>query len=179
MRTTSRAGVTLAAFVAASALVLSACSSGEEAVVLEPTPTATATVEDIVVEEPLDAAGLACSAFYELDALAVGYSAGMVEAGEMTEAQVKREYRRLTTEIVDQGQIAVAEGTLDPKVVANAQRLQKRANAWKKKDTLADIPRKQQRLMQTQMNRIEKNCTRAGFPLPDVNADLRTDIAIE
>lgn len=177
MRTTSRAGVTLAVFAAASALVLSACSSGEEQVAVEPTPSVTETIEDIVVEEPLDAAGLACAAFYELDALTVRYAGGMVAAGEMTEAQVKKEYRRLATEVVDQGQIAVEEGTLDTKAVANAKRLQKTAKGWKKKDTLAKTPKKKQRLMQTQMNRIEKSCTRAGFPLPEVNIDLRTDVA--
>jgi hypothetical protein len=176
-RTTSRRAMTIIAMAAASAMVLSACSSGDDESTSEATPTVSETVEEIIVDEPLDAAGLACAAYYDLDALTLRYAEGMVAAGEMTEAQVKREFRRLTTEMVDQGEIAVAEGEVDTKVVANAKRLQKRANAWKKKDTLGSLSRKEQRLVQTQMNRIEKNCVRAGFPLPEANIILRTDVA--
>jgi len=176
-QTTSRTGMTLIAMAAASALVLTACSSGEDEAAVDATPTVSETAEEILIEEPLDAAGLACAAFYDLDALTLRYAEGMVAAGEMTEAQVKREFRRLTTEMVDQGEIAVAEGELNAKVVANSKRLQKRANGWKKKDTLGSLPRKDQRLVQAQMNRIEKNCVRAGFPLPEDNLVLRTDVA--
>lgn len=176
-RTTSRSGLMLAALILSSALVLSACSSGDEVAVPDPTPTVTETVEELIIEEPLDAAGLSCAAFYELDTLMLSYAEGMVAAGEMTEAQAKREFRRLTNEVVDQGEIAVAEGTLDTKIVANAKRLQKRADAWKKRNTIGALTNKESRLVQTQMNRIEKNCVRGGFPLPDVNLELRTDVA--
>jgi hypothetical protein len=176
-RATSRSGLAFAAVVAASALVLSACSSGEDEVPADATPTVAETVEEILVNEPLDAAGLSCAAFYELDALTLRYAEGMVAAGEMTETQAKREFRRLASEMLAQGEIAVAEGTLDTKVVANAKRLDKRATSWKKKDTLGKLNRKERRQVQQQMNRIEKNCVRAGFPLPDENLELRTDVA--
>jgi hypothetical protein len=169
------------AIIAASAagvLLLGACGSGDETA-MEPDVTATTATETIeeVIEEPLDAAGLACASFFELDVLMLRYSDGMVEAGEMTEAQVKREYRRLVGEVIAQGEIAVAEGGIEPKVVTNAKRLETAAGKMKKKDTFANMPRKQRNLMNTRLTRIERTCARAGYPLPDENALLRADSA--
>jgi hypothetical protein len=166
------------AVIAAGALVLSACGSSDETV-SETTPEVviTETTEEAVIDEPLDAAGLACASFFEIDVLMSRYGAGMVQAGEMTEAQVKREYRRLIAEVVAQGEIAVAEGEIDPKIVNNAKRMQNAADKMKKKDTFANMPRKQRKAMETRMTRVERSCARAGYPLPDENALLRADAA--
>jgi hypothetical protein len=166
------------AFIAAGALVLSACGSSDEtATETAPEVVVTETTEEIAIDEPLDAAALACGSFFEIDVLMSRYGAGMVEAGEMTEAQVKREYRRLIADVVAQGEIAVAEGEIDPKIVNNAKRLQKAADKMKKKDTFANMPRKQRKAMETRMTRVERSCARAGYALPDENALLRADAA--
>lgn len=166
------------AIVLAGALALSACGSSDEVATETTAETVvTQTTEEIVVDEPLDAAGQACATFFELDVLMVRYSGGMVAAGEMTEAQVKREYRRLVGDLVAQGEIAVAEGEIDPKIVNNAKRLQKAAGNMKKKNTFANMPRKQRKAMETRMTRVERSCARAGYALPDENALLRADTA--
>ena len=79
--------------------------------------------------------------------------------------------------MVAQGEIAVAEGEIDPKIVNNAKRLQKAADKMKKKDTFANMPRKQRKAMETRMTRVERSCARAGYALPDENALLRADAA--
>lgn len=168
----------IVAFVAAGALVLSACGSSEEEATETPAEVVvTETTEEVLIEEPVDAAGLACATFFELDVLMSRYGNGMVNAGEMTEAQVKREYRRLIGDVVAQGEIAVAEGELDAKIVNNAKRLQKSADKMKKKDTFGKLSRKQRKAMETRMTRVERSCARAGYVLPDENALLRADSA--
>ncbi len=179
MQVLSRTSVSAIAFLAAGALVLSACGSGDEAAVeeLPPDVVATETTEEVVVAEPLDAAGLACASFFELDLLMAQYAGGMVAAGDMTEAQVKREYRRIIGDVVSQGEIAVAEGEIEPKIVNNAKRLQNAAGKMKKKNTFGNMTRPQRNAMNLRMTRIERSCARAGYPLPDENVLLRADVA--
>lgn len=179
MHARTSTGITAVALLAAGALVLSACGSGDEAAV-EETPidvVATETSEEVIIEEPLDAAGLACASFFELDLLMAQYDAGMVSAGDMNEAQVKREYRRIIGDVVAQGEIAAAEGEIEPKIVNNAKRLQNAAGKMKKKNTFGNMTRKQRKAMNTRMTRIERTCARAGYPLPDENVLLRADVA--
>ncbi len=179
MNAVARSSSSVIAVLAAGALVLSACGSGDEAAVEETAveTVVTETTEEAVVVEPLDAAGLACASFFELDLLMSEYGAGMVTAGDMTEAQVKREYRRIVGEVVTQGEIAVAEGEIEPRIVNNAKRLQNAAGRMKKKDTFDNMSRAQRKAMNTRMTRIERTCARAGYPLPDENVMLRADVA--
>lgn len=179
MQALSRTSVSAVAVLAAGALILSACGSGDEAVVEETTPdvVVTETTEEAVVAEPLNAAGMACASFFELDLLMAQYDGGMVAAGDMNEAQVKREYRRIIEDVVAQGEIAVAEGEIEPKIVNNAKRLQNAAGKMKKKNTFGNMTRQQRKAMNTRMTRIERTCERAGYPLPDENVLIRADIA--
>lgn len=179
MKAVLRTRSSVIALFATGALVLSACGSGDEVAVDESAveTVVTETTEEAVVPEPLDAAGLACANFFELELLMSQYGAGMVAAGDMTEAQVKREYRRLIGEVVAQGEIAVAEGEIEPRIVNNAKRLQNSAGKMKKKNTFGNMPRAQRKAMNTRMTRVERTCARAGYPLPDENVMLRADVA--
>jgi hypothetical protein len=179
MKAVSRTSSSVIALFAAGALVLSACGSGDENAVDENAveTVVSETTEEAIAAEPLDAAGLACANFFELDLLMSQYGAGMVAAGDMTEAQVKREYRRIIGEVVAQGEIAVAEGEIEPRIVNNAKRLQNAAGKMKKKNTFSNMPRAQRNAMNTRMTRIERTCARAGYPLPDENVMLRADVA--
>jgi hypothetical protein len=179
-RTTSRFGLPLVTGVAVTALILTGCSSDEaaEPVVDVTETTATAAPEEIVVEEPPTAAEFACASYFELDLLSSAYAGGLVASGDLTEAGVKREYKRILGDMVSQGELAVAEGEIEPKFVANSKRLQKSLNGMKKKDTVGNQTKKQRNLMQKQMTRIERTCARAGFPLPEENVIARADLAV-
>lgn len=179
-RTTSRFGLPIVVGIATSALILTGCSSDEaaEPVVEVTEPAVTETVEEIVIEEPPTTAEAACASYFELDLLSTAYADGLVASGDMTEARVKREYKRILGDMITQGELAVAEGEIEPKFVTNAQRLQKSVDGMKKRDTIGNQSKKQRTLMQKQMTRIERTCNRAGFPLPEENVIARADLAV-
>jgi PBP1b-binding outer membrane lipoprotein LpoB len=179
-RTTSRFGLPIAACLAASALVLTGCSSDEAAEpVVDVTETApTEIVEEIVAADPPTAAETACASFFELDLLSSAYAGGLVASGDMTEARVKREYKRILDDMITQAELAVAEGEIEPKIVVNAKRMQKTMNGMKKRNTIGNQTKKQRDVMQKQMTRIERTCNRAGFPLPEENVIARADLAV-
>lgn len=176
--TGTRYGMRFAALAAAAGLLLASCSSEPEAT---PTPSpsllessAAALPSEQPTVAPIDAAGLACAAYFELDLLNSSYSGGAVADGDMTEEQVKADFKRLLKELVTQAKVAVSDGVADPKLSANAVRMRKTVNKLKKAESLADLSKKQQLRFAKSSLRVQKACDRAGYPLPDDNITART-----
>jgi len=96
-----------------------------------------------------------------------------VADGDMTEAQVRADFTRLLRIMVAQGKIAVEDGTVDQKLVANATRMRKAVKGLSKSQALSDLSKKQQAKFTLQSSRVQKACERAGFPLPDDNNTAR------
>ncbi len=185
MTTGARTGIRIVMLGAAIALLLTACTSepasdlsasASESVLLGPTDATALPTSG--ASEPTDAAGEACAAYFQLDLLNSTYAGGAVADGDMTEAQVRVDFRRLLKIMVAQGEVAVADGTADQKLVANAQRMRKAVNGLAKSQALSDLTTKQQAKFATQSSRVEKACARAGFPLPDDNITARTAAGI-
>ena len=181
--TRSRTGVRLAASVAVVAMLLASCSSStEETASPSATPVATSAAPVPSASEetaaPLDAAGLACAAYYELDLLNSAYAGGAVANGNMTEQQVRDDFASLLKEMVAQAKAAEATGVSDPKLLVNAKRMKKMVKSLAKDAPLTDLSKKQQAKFAKQSLRVQKACTRAGYPLPDDNATARSAAGI-
>jgi len=183
--TAARTGARLAAAAVAVALLASACSSdsGSDAsssAAASETPEASVDASSSAsgTAEPAGAAAQACAAYFELDLLNSTYVGGAVADGDMTEVQVRTDFRRFLRAMVAKGTIAESEGDLDARFVANATRMKNTVKRLPAGQALSDLSRKQQRSFAVQSSRVEKSCARAGFPLPDDNVTARTAASI-
>lgn len=183
--TTSRA-IAVAAVAALSVTALASCSSDEPAA--EPSEsTSEIVIEDTLpsdtetmVEETIATGAVAgaCAAYFEIDLLNSAYAGGAVKDGDMTEAQVKNEMKALITELNDQAQLAVDDGSGDAKLANNAKRMNKIVKGLKKKQDLKDLSKAKQQNFAKASLRIQRACDRAGVPLPAENVTARTAAGI-
>ncbi len=184
MTSAVRTGLRIAVLGTAAVLMMTACTS-------EPSSDLTSSSSAPAVEssdpavaesagaiEPVDAAGEACAAYFQLDLLNSNYAGGAVADGDMTEAQVRADFSRLLKIMVVKGKIAVRDSTADAKLVNNAVRMRKAVNGLSKNQALSDMNKKQQMKFATQSSRVQKACDRAGFPLPEDNITARTAAGI-
>ncbi|MDI1289694.1 MAG: hypothetical protein PSX37_07080 [bacterium] len=185
MTARTRTGLRIAALGAAAALLLAACtseptsdlsSSASDSSLVAPSDEATSAASGAT--EPTDAAGEACAAYFQLDLLNSTYAGGAVADGDMTEAQVRADFTRLLKIMVAQGKIAVEDGSVNQKLVANATRMRKAVRGLAKNQALSDLTKKQQNKFTLQSSRVQKACASAGFPLPEDNNVARTAAGI-
>ncbi|MBK9740287.1 MAG: hypothetical protein IPO93_12405 [Actinobacteria bacterium] len=184
MKTTgAHTGIRIAALGAAAALLLASCSSSDEpaasasaslSLPAVASSSAAAVPSTSAVAVPTGAAAVACNAYFELDVLNSQYAGGAVANGNITEAQVRADFQRLLKEMVAQGKVAVADGTLDQKMVTNAKRMKKMIKSLKDAEALSDLSKAQQAKFAKQSLRVQKACDAAGFPLPADNVTART-----
>ena len=176
----TRTGLRIAALGAAAALLLAACtseptsdlsSSASDSAVSAPTDEASSAASGAT--EPTNAAGEACSAYFQLDLLNSTYVGGAVADGDMTEAQVRADFMRLLRIMVSQGKIAVEDGSVNAKLVANATKMRKAVKGLSKSQALSDLTKKQQDKFALQSSRVQRACDAAGFPLPEDNNTAR------
>lgn len=191
--TGARSGFRLAALSGAAAMLLAACSSSSStdasasasagasalgstgAASVSPSGAASGAAASV---SPTSSAGQACAAYFQLDVLNSQYAGGAVKNGNMTEQQVKADFKRLLNDMVTNAKLAVADGTADQKLLKNATRMQKEIKSLKKKQALADLPKAQQAKFATQSLRVQRACDRAGFPLPTENVTARTSAGL-
>ncbi len=176
----TRPGIALAALAAASAMLLASCSSDPEptasasASAVLPSASATADPSASATAVPSGAAVAACAAYFDLDLLNSQYAGGAVENGNLTEAQVREQFQADLKELTAQAKAAVADGSADAKLVANAKRMKKIVKTLNKQEALSDLSKKQQTRFAKSSLRVQKACDRAGFPLPADNITART-----
>jgi hypothetical protein len=184
MTTGVRSALRVALVSGALLLLVTACTSepSSDLASSSDAPVAETTAQSLPgssgATEPVDAAGEACAAYFQLDLLNSTYAGGAVADGDMTEAQVRADFTRLLRIIVVNGRTAVAEGAADAKLVANSVRMRKAVKGLSKNQALSDLSRKQQVKFATQSSRVQKACNRAGFPLPEDNITARTAAGI-
>lgn len=180
-----RAVTCMAACTASLALLVSGCtaepssdlSSSASSSAAAGSTEAAASAETGATE-PTNAASEACAAYFQLDLLNSTYAGGAVADGDMTETQVRNDFKRLLRIMVMQGKLAEADASLDAKFVANATRMRKAVNGLPKGNALSDLSKKQQLKFATQSSRVEKSCSRAGYPLPEDNVVARSAAGI-
>jgi hypothetical protein len=186
--TTARTGLRLVALGAAAALALAACSSSSS-----DTATPTASVPTSAVASasalpsataasgsasPTSAAGLSCAAYFELDLLNSQYAGGAVANGNLTEDQIKADFKRLLKDMTAQAKLALTDGTADDKLFKNAKRMKAEINALKKKQALKNMSKADQAKFAKQSLRVQRACDRAGYPLPAENVTARTSAGL-
>lgn len=178
-RTTAVVGVAMSGL-----LVLTACSSGGGSA---ETPSESASMASSAMpsEEPSAApVGVAelepaCLAYFELDLFISDYAAGIVADGGMNEQQAKAQYVTLVKKVVAASNGVTGDGAEGAKRInANAKRMRKIINGLGKKTTLGKIPAKKADKLALQASRLQSTCANNGFPLPEVNAQARTDAGI-
>ncbi|MCX6434034.1 MAG: hypothetical protein NTX29_15085 [Actinobacteria bacterium] len=171
--------MTLAAVAASSALLLASCSSTPEET---PTPSASLAPSSASAEPsasateitPTGAAALACAAYFDLDLLNSQYAGGAVADGDMTEQQVRADFRAQLKELVTQANLAADDGSGDAKLAGSATRMKKIVKGLSMQQALSELSKKQQRTFAKSSLRVQKACDRAGFPLPADNVTART-----
>jgi hypothetical protein len=176
----------LAALVAAAALALAACSSstdvpagsGSASALSSVGSTAPAASGSAVAASPASAAALACAAYFQLDLLNSQYAGGAVANGNMTEQQIKADFKRLLADMVTQAKLAVADGTADNKLQVNSERMRAMIKALKKAQILSDLSAANQAKFAKQSLRVQRSCDRAGYPLPADNVTARTSAGL-
>jgi hypothetical protein len=191
--TGARTALRIAALGGAAALLISSCSSsGSSDATTSASGSTSAGASGIAASasgavapsgttasvSPTSSAGQACAAYFQLDVLNSQYAGGAVKNGNMTEDQVKADFKRLLKEMVAQSKLAVADGTADQKLLKNATRMQSEIKTLKKKQALADLPKATQAKFATQSLRVQRACDRAGFPLPTENVTARTSAGL-
>ena len=176
----TRHGLAIACLAATSALLLASCSSEPEATP-SASASASATTTDPTAEAsasataaPTGAAAAACAAYFELDLLNSQYAGGAVADGDFTEEQIRTQFKAQLKELVAQAELAVEDGTADLKLLANAQRMKKTVNKLDKDEPLSNLTKAQAQRFAKSSLRVQKACTRAGYPLPADNATART-----
>ncbi|MFM8353022.1 MAG: hypothetical protein ACKN9D_18395 [Actinomycetales bacterium] len=177
-RTTAVVGIALAGLLA-----LSACSSGGDTAA--PSSSAPASSSDLPSAEASEAApGVAelepaCLTYFELDLFNSDYAAGIVADGGMTEKQAKAEYLRLVKKLVADSDGVEGEGAEGAqRINANAKKMRKIIAGLGKKTNLGEIPAKKAAKLAAQASRIQGACANNGYPLPDVNAQARSDAGV-
>lgn len=185
-KTTTARAIAMTAVAALSVAALASCSSDEpeaaptestSEIVIEDTMP---TEDEVVIDETVTtgAVAAACAAYFELDLLNSAYAGGAVKDGDMTEKQVKNQMMSLITELNDQAQLAVDDGSGTARMAKNAQRMDKIVGGLKKKQDLKDLTRAKQKNFATASLRIQRACDGAGIPLPAENVTARTAAGI-
>jgi hypothetical protein len=183
MRSTgTRHGIAIAALAATTALLLASCSSSSEpsasasasAALPSASSSALASSSASASAAATGAAALACAAYFDLDLLNSQYAGGAVADGDMTEQQVRTDFKAQLKELVAQAKLAAADGSGDEKLVNNAQRMKKIVKTLKKSQALSALSKQQQQTFAKSSLRVQKACDRAGFPLPADNVTART-----
>lgn len=179
--TNVRRTISVVAAVGVAAVILTSCTSSPESETTTSSPSAAATsaaVSEAASPEASaaadSAAAQACAAYFELDLLNSSYAGGAVADGDMTEAQVRADFKRLLKQLKAQATIAVAEGSADAKLEANSARMKKIVKSLAKGEALKDLSKAKQNTFAKSSLRVQKACERAGFPLPDDNVTART-----
>lgn len=176
----ARHGIALAALATASVMVLASCSSDPEpaatsasasAEATSPAESASASAEPVAVT---GAAAAACAAYFELDLLNSDYAGGAVADGDITEEQVREQFRAQLKELVAEAKLAVEDGSADRKLLINAKRMKKIEKSLAKDAALSDLSNKKQLRFAKSSLRVQKACDRAGIPLPPDNSTART-----
>jgi hypothetical protein len=177
-RTTALVGLALG-----SLLVLSACSSGDDSAAT-PSASVAASSDMPSAEASAAAPGVAelepaCLTYFELDLFNSDYAAGIVADGGMTEKQAKAEYLRLVKKLVADSDGVEGEGAEGAqRINANAKRMRTIIAGLAKKTDLGEIPTKKAAKLALQASRIQAACANNGYPLPDVNAQARSDAGV-
>jgi hypothetical protein len=117
---------------------------------------------------------VACAAYFDLDLLNSSYAGGAVADGDITEAQVREQFKAQLKELVAEAKLAVEDGSADRKLVVNAKRMKKIANSLPKDAALSDLSKAKQTRFAKSSLRVQKACDRAGLPLPADNVTART-----
>lgn len=176
----SRHGIALAALATASVMVLASCSSDPEpaaetaaasALATSAAESPSASAEAVT---PTGAAAAACAAYFELDLLNSDYAGGAVADGDITEEQVREQFRAQLKELVAEAKLAVEDGSADRKLLINAKRMKKIEKNLAKDAALSDLSDKKQTRFAKSSLRVQKACDRAGLPLPADNVTART-----
>jgi pyruvate/2-oxoglutarate dehydrogenase complex dihydrolipoamide acyltransferase (E2) component len=175
----ARRGIAVAALAAGSVLILTSCSSdsepaAESASASAASSEAAAPSESAATVTPAGAAAAACAAYFDLDLLNSDYAGGAVEDGDITEEQVREQFRTQLKELVAEAKLAVEDGSADRKLVINAKRMKKIANSLDKDQALSELSKAKQTRFAKSSLRVQKACDRAGFPLPADNVTART-----
>jgi hypothetical protein len=183
-RLESRHITALTTVLAASTLILVGCSSEPEpaASTVAPLPSASALSSETSSDEatasesaaPVGAAAAACAAYFDLDLLNSAYAGGAVKDGDLTEEQVRADFEDQLKVMRAQARAAVADGSGDPKLLANAKRMRKIVNSLGEGEALSDLSKAQQTRFAKASLRVQKACDRAGLPLPADNVTART-----
>jgi hypothetical protein len=192
--TGARTGLRMAALGGAAVLLVASCSSSSSSDASTSASSGSSTSASVPAASggaatapasgssasvsPTSSAGQACAAYFQLDVLNSQYAGGAVKNGNMTEQQVKADFKRLLNDMVTNAKLAVADGTADQKLLKNATRMQNEIKSLKKKQALADLPKAQQAKFATQSLRVQRACDRAGFPLPTENVTARTSAGL-
>lgn len=178
-----RRTLAIGAALAVAGTVLVGCSSDSEpAETATASPTVAASTSAATSEPAVDTTGpaaLACAAYFALDLLNSSYAGGAVADGDLTEDEVKADFRASIKEMVAQGKVAVADGSIDQKFLANAERMKKAIASLAKREALSDLTKKQKAKFAVQSLRVQKACARAGFDLPADNVTARTAAGLE
>lgn len=176
-----RRALGVVAVAGVTALVLTSCTSEPDASSTSSSASAVATSEAASEAASPEAsaatdtaAAQACAAYFELDLLNSSYAGGAVADGDMTEAQVKADFKRLLKTMKAQATIAVAEGSADPKLEANSARMKKIVKNLAKDEALNDLSKAKQNTFAKSSLRVQRACERAGFALPADNVTART-----
>jgi hypothetical protein len=182
MRTlNARHGMTVAVLAVVTSLTLVSCSSDSEpttsasaaasasAIASSTAPSTSATASAAAV----GAAAAACTAYFDLDLLNSSYAGGAVADGDLTEEQVRADFQSQLKELVAQAKAAVADGTADAKLLANAKRMKKIVKSLDDAQALSDLSKKKQTTFAKSSLRVQKACDRAGYPLPADNVTAR------
>ena len=182
-----RLGTTIAVLATTSSLLLASCSSDEPAPVTSASASAvasatadasaSASASSSAVAATGAAAG-ACAAYFELDLLNSAYAGGAVADGDMTEAQVKEQFQSMLKDLVQQTKAAVADGSVNAKMLVNAKRMKKLVKQLSDQQSLSDLSKKKQTRFAKSSLRVQKACDAAGVPLPADNVTARTAAGI-
>lgn len=173
-----RHGIAMAALATAAVMVLTSCSSDPEpeATSASASASASAAEESPSAPEPVAVAGAAataCAAYFELDLLNSDYDGGAVADGDITEEQVREQFRAQLKELVAEARLAVEDGTADRKLLVNAKRMKKIEKNLAEGAALSDLSENKQLRFAKSSLRVQKACDRAGFPLPPDNITAR------
>jgi hypothetical protein len=161
-------------------MVMTSCSSDPEPAATSASASAvsssaaaspSASAEAIA---PTGAAAAACAAYFELDLLNSDYSGGAVADGDITEEQVREQFRAQLKELVAEAKLAVEDGSADRRLLINAKRMKKIEKSLAKDAALSDLSNKKQTRFAKSSLRVQKACDRAGLPLPADNVTART-----
>ena len=163
------AGLTISAL-----LTLSACSSGDEPVAV-PSTSASASPGSTITQIP--ALSGACASVYEVDLLVSDYNSGAVANGDFTEKEALADYARLTKAINTSATTVAGAGKAKAAVLKkSSKRSMKIINSLSPNATLGTISAAKSKKLAAQRARMMGVCNAAGYPLPAVNAQAKSDV---